>query len=98
MTFSRDLGFLDTDEVAGMAKMATVTGNAIPEKDAELLPALIATAKAGVAAMGGHAHVFIGGGVRRSPDPNDAPEMDGIVQRSFTIIITTHTTSQSQKP
>lgn len=58
MGWARDIGVVEVDEVSGMVKAATV---GLPEEERSTLAAAIETAKAGVRAMGGKAHVWLGG-------------------------------------
>lgn len=94
MGWSRDLGTVAVDEISGMAKAATahhVASGEFRAEDAECLRVAIETAKAGVAAFGGHAHVWLGGHDRILGGPNEpevVPEQTGKRQRSISVTIT----------
>jgi hypothetical protein len=66
MGFSRDLGLVTTDEIAGVAKLATQQGNAVASEEAPLIAGAIAAAKALVMHFGGEAHVHIAGSSREA--------------------------------
>lgn len=79
--WSRDLGTVTGDEIAGVAKVATANLRMGGHTDAEvaLLAKAVAMAKAGVEAMGGEAHVWMGASVRRSSreDPSQYDDSVG---------------------
>ena len=84
MGWSRDLGFVQVDEVAGMVKAAT---KQLPAEDRSTVAAAIEAAKAGVAAMGGHAHVWLGGHEREAFDDESAGGRHP-AQKSISVTIT----------
>jgi hypothetical protein len=84
--WSRDLGWVTVDEVAGVAKMAA---QGMPPFDAEMLAAAVKTAKAGVEAMGGRAHVWVGGHDRESFDDETSGGKNP-AQKSISVTITLH--------
>lgn len=84
MGWSRDLGWVTVDEVAGVAKVA---GVGLSPGEVETLTAAVATAKAGVAAMGGRAHVWMGGHDRASFF-DETSGGDNPAQRSVSVTIT----------
>lgn len=86
MGWSRDLGWVTVDEVAGVAKVAAV---GLPPSEAEMLAAAVVTAKAGVEALGGKAHVWMGGHCRDAFfDETSGGEHPA--QKSLSVTITLH--------
>lgn len=94
MGWSRDLGFVSSDEISGMAKAATAhgvqSGDFRPE-DQDCLRIAVEVAKVAVANFGGHAHVHVGGHDRilgGMNEPEVVPEQVGKRQRSVTVTVT----------
>lgn len=91
--WSRDLGVVTPDEVTGVAKVMTAGLAMAGHTPAEIatVAKAVAMAKAGIEAMGGEAHVWMGGQARLSSreDPSLFDETVGGHQPAQTSITVT---------
>lgn len=84
MAWNRSFGHLKTDELPGVAKLKA---SEVSEREQATLAVALAMAKVGVDALGGEAHVDLGGQVRVLGGDN-TEDLQGKVQTSVTVTVT----------